>query len=209
MMPMGPCTSATSAITLLLALALAACEGKYQAKVEGVWIPQADSMVAAADGPTFKMEVGVEMAALPDADRVRLAIERDVPWRDVRELLERIESAGNEPVLLVGKARRVGAFVLNDALTGDRAIQILTTAEGKACVGPPGTTEYKCVARGDREHVDRAYVRELVREAVGTYDLHDVEIEIPPELGWGDVVRVIDGARTCCGDTEMRVRLKG
>lgn len=203
-------TSTTSTVALALALLvpLGACKGNYEAKVDGVWIPQADGVESAPEGPTATIPAAGAALALPDADEiVRLAIARDVPWTEVKAAMAKVEAAGAEPVLLVGKGPRLKAFRLGDELESERTIQVFTTTEGKACVGPPGAREFKCVQRSDRTHIDRAFMRELVREAVKTYRIQDVQIEIAPALGWGDVVRALDAVRTCCGDTPVRVRL--
>lgn len=188
---------------------LLACKGNYEAKVEGVWIPQADGVVEAKDGATVAVTGTEPVERLPQAEVVRFAIARDVPWQDVKALVAKAEAAGAEPVLLVGRGPNVRALRISDELEGERHIEVFTTTEGKACVGPPDARKYKCVQRGDRIHVDRAFLRQLVREAVKAYHLQDVSLELPPELGWADVVRSIDGVRTCCGDTEVRVRVEG
>ena len=59
----------------------------------------------------------------------------------------------------------------------------------------------------DPTYIDVAHTRRLVREAKDGYHLTDVNVEVPPEIGWYDVVRTIDAARTCCRGTTMRVKL--
>jgi hypothetical protein len=71
--------------------------------------------------------------------------------------------------------------------------------EVKACVSPPGAEERVCSARPDGKHVDRAFVREIIRQAVKQYGLTAVHVRPQAELEWADVVRAVDGARTCCG----------
>ena len=87
-------------------------------------------------------------------------------------------------------------------------IRLFTTDRGKACVSPPGVAEAKCVQRGDKKHIDRAFVRELIREAIRGYGIADVVVELPPTIEWADAVRAVDGARTCCKNVQPRVSVK-
>ena len=70
------------------------------------------------------------------------------------------------------------------------------------------TREATCVARSDKKHIDRAFVRELTRTAVKEYDLAQVRVVVDPALEWGDAVRAIDGARTCCGQKSISVSVE-
>lgn len=184
------------------------CESKRrQAEVDGVWIAQADALQKVPEGARVSLKEGETAQELPDASNIHLVIPREVLWRDVRAMAERIRKEGKIPHLLVASGREVGAIELEDKLEG-RAIEVFVTTEGKLCVRPPKSREAKCVQRMDKMHVDRAFTRELVREAVAAYKLEDVIVEVPPDLQWADLVRAVDGARTCCGDKEVRVRLK-
>ena len=179
---------------------------KGHAKVDGILLPQARGVVDAPDGPTLKIP-GDDLTTLPEGPIVRLAIARDVPWKTVDALLVRIEAAGKRPVLLVGKRLKVREFVINEELENSESIALTATADGKSCVSPPGVPEAKCVQPLDKDRIDRAHTRKLVREAVKGYKLTDVNVEVPLNLGWADVVRTIDSARTCCKGTEVRVQL--
>jgi hypothetical protein len=202
----GRCSRAGVALALA---AVVGCTGKGQATVGEALIPQADGVIEAEPGDTLEVtDADQVIEAIPDGPVVRLGIDRNVPWHRVAELVEWVTAEGKKPVLLVGRRSKIKAFVLSDELVGD-PITVTTTTDGKACVQPPGSPEAKCVQRGDKIHISRAYTRELVREAMRAYRLTDVEVILPPELGWGDVVRALDGARTCCADTTMRVRIKG
>ncbi len=140
-------------------------------------------------------------------ENVRLAIARDVLWSEVRDLRKQILASGRTPYLIVADGRNVGAFILYEELKGE-PINVYVSVGGKLCVAPPRSREAKCVQRPDKSHVDRAFTRELVREAVKEYGLHDVLVDLPVDLEWGDVVRAVDGARTCCFEENVRVRLK-
>ena len=59
-----------------------------------------------------------------------------------------------------------------------------------------------------QQRVDRAYTRELVREAFRASNLRHVRVEAETGLRWNDVVRAVDGARTCCTGERMIVGLK-
>lgn len=185
----------------------ASCKNQRQAEVDGIWIAQADGLSAAPEGATLPVRPGEPVEALPDAEHIRLAIAREVLWKDVRALSERIRSQGKTPYLLVASDRKVGSIDLDEELD-EYFIEVFVTTEGKLCVRPPGSREAKCVQRPDRKHVDRAFTRELVREAVGAYKLTSVLVEAPPDLEWADLVRAVDGARTCCFEKKIRVRVK-
>ncbi len=178
-----------------------------QAKVEGILVAQADGRLPAEEGQTLVVEKTGEPASLSKDKNVRLAIARDVPWSKVRDLRRTILSADKTPYLLVASGHRVGALELYEELQGD-AIDVIVSVGGKLCVSPPNTPEAKCVQRADKVHVDRSFTRELVREAVKAYGLNDVIVDVPADLEWGDLVRAVDGSRTCCFDDKVRVRLK-
>jgi hypothetical protein len=201
------------AACLIALLALGACKVTRQAHVEGIWVAQAAGLIDAPKGDTLPITRGLKVETLPDTPNVRLAVARDVPWSEVRGLRQRILDAGKTPYWIVADDRNVGALELYEELEGE-PINVFVSVGGKLCVAPPGSPEAKCVQRGDKLHVDRAFTRELVREAVGAYGLHDVLVDIPPDIEWGDVARAVDGARTCCliddrkDNDEIRVRLK-
>jgi hypothetical protein len=200
-------------LCLTAGLALASCKVTRQAHVEGIWVAQAAGLIDAPKGDALPITRGLVVKELPATANVKLAVARDVPWSEVRELRKRILDAGKMPYLIVADDRKVGAIELYEELEGE-AIKVFVSFGGKLCVAPPGSPEAKCVQRGDKLHVDRAFTRELVREAVGAYGLHDVLVDIPSDIEWGDVARAVDGARTCCLVDErtdndiIRVRLK-
>lgn len=200
-------------LALALTVALGACNslrGKGDLEIDGVLIPQAAGFIEAPEGPTVTMAADQkpEDIALPDGERVRLAMARDVTYRDAKAMIERVRAAGKEPVLLVGKRYKLKAFVLNDTLANPRtAIRMVVTADGKACIAPPDNPESICVEQSLSNHVSTASVREFIREAVRGYSLNDVRVFARPTVEWADVVRAIDGARTCCKDTVVRARL--
>ena len=189
------------------------CQGKRQAHVADIWVAQAEGLSDAPEGDTLAITPGLAAPALPESTIVRLAVARGVRWSEVRDLRKRILSAGKTPYLMVADERKVGAIELYDSLQGE-AMNLFVSAAGKVCVAPQGSPEAKCVQSGDKTHVDRAGTRALIREAVGAYGLHDVLVDVLPDIEWADVVRSVDGARTCCllddrkdNDT-IRVRLK-
>ena len=198
---------------LVAGIALTSCKIERQARVEDIWVAQAAGLITPPKGKTLPIIRGTTIETLPDTPHVRLAIARDVEWSQVRALRKQILDAGKTPYFIVADDRKVGALALYEELQGD-AIDVFVSVGGKLCVAPPNSPEAKCVQRGDKLHVDRAFTRELVREAVGAYGLHDVLVKIPPDLGWGDVARAVDGARTCCllddrkDNDVIRVRLK-
>lgn len=198
------------ALCLLMASA-GACKTNRQAEVAGVWIPQAEGTIKAPKGPNVAINTDTTLDPLPADASIRLAVAREVRWSVVRDLRERILAAGKTPYLLVANDRKVGAIELYDTLEGE-AINVYVSFGGKLCVSPPRTREAKCVKPAAGIHVDRAFTRELVREAVNAYGLRDILVDVPADLEWADVVRAVDGARTCFfydkKEAKVRVRLK-
>lgn len=192
-------------------LALAACKQRnpYEAKIDEVLLADADKVIAATSGALVKLTQDDLEPAIPDVPAgatIRIAADRKVQFHRVQALIAAVEAKGAVPLLLVGTRDKVHAFQLEDELRGP-AIQLTPTIEGKFCVGPPDNLEARCVVNRDRMHVNRAFVREEIRAAFEEWGLTDVDVLVPPELEWADVVRTIDGARTCCGGQEIRVAL--
>lgn len=198
--------------TAALLLGLAGCKNKGHAEVDGILIPQADGVTEAAAGATMAVNAAtIDRAPIPaGAGPVRLAIAREVPWDRVMALIARVSAAGRTPVLLAGDDHKVKGFQLEDEAARGvaRAITVMAYIDGKACVRPPGGIEAKCVQSPDGRYIDRAFLRELVREQVRTFETRTVEVELAGGLPWADVVRTIDGARTCCYETKVAVRVK-
>ncbi len=199
-----------SRAVVVLLLVLGACntgDNPYEATIDGVLLADADRVLPAPATtlPLAKLTVDGPDPA-PTATPGRLAIDRKVPWARVQAVLDRHAQAGAAPAILAGRRDTVHAWTLSDAITGP-AIQVTATPDGKFCVGPPTSEFAKCVQSSDKKHVNRAFVREIVRDAVAAYDLTEVEVHVVPELEWADVVRTIDGARTCCGAKVINVNL--
>jgi hypothetical protein len=192
-------------------LVLAACgPNPYQAKVEDILLADADEVLAVPkdSGPLVKLSLEYLDPEIPDVPVFRLAIARDVSWERVQKTLEAAKAKGAKPIILVGRRSDVRALVLTDEI-GEHSIHLTSTPDGKFCVGPPTTFEAKCVQGADKKHVQRAFVRETIRDAVKAYGITEVDVMVTPDLEWADVVKTIDGARTCCGDTDVRVKLLG
>ncbi len=198
-------------LALLIALT-AACANKGEAEVDGVLIPQADGLVDPPEGTTMAVsKETIDSVPVPSGARiVRLAVARDVPWDRVSALIARVKAAGRTPFLLAGHAHKVKGFRLEDeqASEADRVIKVISFIDGKACVQPPGAIEAVCVQSPDGRYIDRAFLREQVRRQVTTFDVKTVEVDLASGLPWADVVRTIDGARTCCYETKVAVRIK-
>jgi hypothetical protein len=190
-----------------VALVLASCgKNPYEAWVDGVLLAEADGVMTPDRGPVVKLTNQELEPEVPDAPVARLAISWDVSWARVQTTIVRFTDKGVRPVLLVGRRSDVRAFELRDALEGP-PIRVITTPDGKFCVSPPDNNEAKCVQSSNREHIGKAFVRETVREAVDAYGLRDVTVWAEPDVDWVDVVRTIDGARTCCDGKLIRVSL--
>jgi len=195
---------------LVAAIVLVAACGPnpYQAKVEDILLADADEIVTVEDGPLVKLSLEYLEPEIPDAPVFQLAIARDVSWERVQKTLAAARDKGARPVILVGRRSDIGALVLSEEIAGP-SIHLTSTPDGKFCVGPPTTNEAKCVQGADKKHVQRAFVRETIRDAVKAYGITEVDVMVTPDLEWADVVKTIDGARTCCADVDVKVKLLG
>jgi hypothetical protein len=186
---------------------LAACGGVKEAKVGEARLAYADGTYdAPAEGPTVVILPGQPFEMPDTTGPVRVAIDWDVTFAEVWPLLQKAQAADTNIVLLVADDRqRTKAMKVAPPQHGTH-IRMIVTSDGKACVNLPEVEEAKCVMTA-QHRVDRAWVRDLIREAFRASNLHRVNIEVEPALRWHDVVRAVDGARTCCKDERMEVGL--
>ncbi len=192
-------------LAFLLLAVLAACTGKPEAKVDGAVLARADGVTEAPDAPTVAVKGG-EQWKLPDGDIVRVAVDRDVLFGEVVDVLQWANANPDKKriaLLVKDRRERIKAMEM-PALPAEPRIRVVVTEDGKACVSLPGVDEAKCV-KSKQDRVDRSYVRELVREAYKASNITRVGVEIVRDLRWGDAVRAVDGARTCCQGTTMTV----
>lgn len=187
---------------LLVTLVLAGCPSA-EVKVGKARLAQVDSARPAPAGPTVEVPGGTVPASVTGP--VLIAADREATYAQVLEAMAAVRKAGGEPVLLVTHKRKAAALPPSVAHE-EPSIRLAIDTDMRACVGLPGWNERKCVERADGKHIDRAFVRELVREGVKASALTRVHVELPGAISWAEVVRAIDGARTCCGsDTEILV----
>jgi hypothetical protein len=179
-------------------LVLAGC-GPGEPHVGGAYLIDAADTIKAPEGPTIV--VGKDKLPSKLSGPVRLAADRNLPYADVIAAAKAVKAAGGQPVLLVARREFVEALPEAAQPSGAPAIRIAAREGGKACVSPPDNDEATCVSRKDAPRIDRAFVRQLTNRAVSEYGLKDVHVKIDPGLTWGDGVRAIDGARTCCETT--------
>jgi len=195
---------------LLFCTALAACTThKHMAQIDGVTLPECDESVAAPDGPTFAFwaEAHEEQYPLPKGAVVRIAADRGVSWRRVEVVAKRLEQQGSKPVLLcgVGSTDQIGAFEpFAELHPGDHLT--LDASRGQFFVGHPGGKGTQ-VKSFDEQHIAKSFIREAMSPIVAQYKIHDVEVRVDPHMNWADVVRAVDGARTCCDGVAMRASL--
>lgn len=209
------------AAAVAILVGVVSCKAPGHAKEGDTLLAQASLVIDDLDGPTIYMPAAKANETLPDAKVVRLAIARGVHWAKVDAMLARLEKAGKTVSILVGKRRKVHGFQLSDKLEG-KTVKLTAQTRGKFCLWPPKpdkpdtsvalgkpkVIEGKCVQRGDKKHISRAYVRELVREAHKKWGIQDVIVELHPHIGWADAVRAIDGARTCCNKPKVAIRVQ-
>lgn len=182
---------------LPLAALLAACSGPKPITV-------GDARPAMADG-VYEPPPGVDVPVLPghtpelpDAEVIRLAFDFKVKYADAAVLIARARERGVEPVLLVKTYRnQLRAISLPPAESRDGAILVTATADGKACISLPDAAEAKCV-KTPAGGIDRAWTRDVVREAYKASGLTRAVVELEGALTWGDAIRAVDAARTCC-----------
>jgi hypothetical protein len=188
-----------------------ACQSGRLVELEGAVLADAKGNVEPPEGgETVALLPDEPEVTIPDAELVVLAIDRRVPWGRVKAVVESVEAKGAQVAILVSRAGRIRAFVLEDEHKDRARVELLGFPSGtgwKSCVRPRGGDEAKCVAQRAGRFIDGAYTREIVREAVRAYNSRDVLVGVPVSLPWGDAVRLIDGARTCCADEEVRIEL--
>jgi hypothetical protein len=197
------------AFVLAIAGSSTGCRSRLVAIVDGVLLPECDSLIEPPSAPTIavRAEPAVPDDQLPfPPGQVRLAIDREVPWARVEALLATLQERKIEPILLVGQTYRVRRFVLNDVLSGAPTFTITGDTKGKFCVQTAQLPQAYCV-QGSGIHIHRAFVRETVREVVKKWEMKEVDVYVDPAMHWADVVRIVDGARTCCGTTEVLVKV--
>ncbi len=194
--------------------AASGCKNQLVTTVDGVLLADCTSKLE----PPARAGVAVSkiLVATPEADAaigqgstatVQLAIERGVPWPRAKAVIDRLKASGKTPVLLCGNISDERVFTIDDVPSGGLMIQMVVEPKGKFCVQTPELPQAYCV-QGSLGHIPRADVRQTMRETVKKWERTDVAVTIDPGTEWADVLRAIDGARTCCGATEVRVALK-
>ncbi|RMH40671.1 MAG: hypothetical protein D6689_13040 [Deltaproteobacteria bacterium] len=194
-----------AAASLLLA---AACAPTPEARVGDARLAYADGVEAPPAGGTDVIVVPNRPAALPDgAAPLRIAVDRDAVFADVWPLIRAVRDRGVPAVFYVHDRRRRVRVMAIDPPPGGRAIRVTATAaDGKVCVNLPDVPEAKCAMTAQRR-VDRPSVRQFVREAFRASGIRKVRVDAEGGLRWSDVVRAVDGARTCCQGEQMEVGL--
>lgn len=190
-----------------IALCAGACSPPGQPRLEGMWLAEADGLLPRESGPIVMLRADAALPAASEqaAGPVQVVADRDLGAGVVAEWVSVAAAHGALPQLLAWRRDGLGRLPPADPKVDESLLLRVTPGEVRACLSPPGVEEAACVSRLDRKHVDRAYVRQLVRTARKKYGIHSVHVWLPPELGWGDAVRAIDGARTCCGPDAPRV----
>lgn len=180
------------AVLLIVGLALPACDNRNEARVGAAILPQAMQTTALPAGVTTVAVLPGVVPTLPTT-AVALAFDVNVPWSQVQPML------AAKPTLVVGDRDQLRSFLLEDVLDdGADAVTIIATARGKFCLSPPGTDLAYCMESSDRRHISAAFVREVMRKAVDEYGITQARVDPETEVLWADLVRTIDGARTCC-----------
>ncbi|MBK9071499.1 MAG: hypothetical protein IPL79_10920 [Myxococcales bacterium] len=216
---------ALSMIAALLA-SLACGKNPYIAEVGGAILPEADR---ASDVPgglsvivvkTTTDEKKLQLTAGP----ARVAIDRGVSWVRVLPFLQRLKAAGVKPVFLTGYRDEARAFVPTDVISDKPPITIDVNRAGDFCISPPtgfydipvaigepakGENIESICIETDMISISRANVREAMREAIKQYGVTEVMIRMDEQAAWLDMVKAVDGVRTCCGKTAMKAAVAG
>ena len=204
-----------SLLALILVSAVACAPEKV--KVGKVNLADADGVEPAPEGPTIEVPGGEIPTSL--SGPVRVAIDAGATYATALHALKAVKQAGGTPVILVIHRNDVKAFPVFGGSRPPRAIRVKARTDGsgckpgspvcvQACISPPDNDDAQCVHRPDGMHVDRAFVRQLVYRAFKQWELSEIHVTVDQRLSWADVVRAIDGARTCCGDGAVTVTVE-
>ncbi|MEZ4402927.1 MAG: hypothetical protein R3B06_23095 [Kofleriaceae bacterium] len=178
---------------VVVVLALGGCDNRNQAKVGPAIMPQAMGTSPAPAGVPRVVVMPGQAPTLPPGPAA-LAIDVDVPWAEIATLAR----GPDAPALLVGDHDVLRRFTLEDELDDGPSLRVTATGKGKFCLSPPRTQAAYCVEGSDRRHISAAFVREAMAKALAEYGLTQVRVVPGDGLLWADLVRTIDGLRTCC-----------
>ncbi|HVK78214.1 MAG TPA: hypothetical protein VM734_33145 [Kofleriaceae bacterium] len=203
----------TAAVLAALGLAATACNANLEARVDGALLPQATGTVAPGPGVTVVITPTEVPTVLPLSGTgnppivhpVKLAVDHKVPWRVVEQVLDRADDARQATVFLVGRRHRVAGFVLSDRLDLGPVLTVRAYVGGKFCVSPPGTDEAYCLESADKQHISALFARGVMDKAVRQYGITQARVVADPDLAWADLVRTVDGTRTCCQGMKVLV----
>ena len=197
--------------SFVLAACAVACLPPTEARVGNARLVDADGVVPEVAG-ALRLEIpGGDESAIPDGAPVGLAVDREVKFGTVRALASRLRARGIEPSYLVGRRNRVVVLRPFAAFSEPSAATVMVSAhaDGRACVHSPLADEGRCTDGKILKHISGAHVRELVREAKKVWGVEHAHVRIDDDVEWGDAVRTIDGARTCCFDGDLPVSVRG
>jgi hypothetical protein len=150
---------------------------------------------------------GAPPSAEGAAGDVRIAADHDATWGEVTAAADAVTRRGGRAHLAVLRRRELVALTAPEPPAAGKVLRLVATG-GKACLSFPDVLEALCVSRFDGKHVDRAHTREAIRKLVAEHGFTQVQVAIDPALSWGDAVRAIDAARTCCAGNPMSVSVE-
>src|SRR5262245_18841680 len=149
---------------LLIALAAGCGQNPLMAQVGNAVLPDCDKTVPAADGPTITIwaESHEELYTLPTGPVVRIAADRMVSWRRVKQLAQRLETQGSKPVFLcgVGITTEIAAFEPTEPLRPGKHLTVEASKDGEFFVGHPDSDKGTRVRAFDQRHIAKTFVRE-------------------------------------------------
>ena len=129
-------------------------------------------------------------------------------WRRVKAVADRLQAQGSRAVYLcgMGVTDKVAAFVPTEQLQPGEHLVFDAGHEGDFFIarGNDKGTEVKAF---DHEHIAKSFIRETMGPLVAESHIHDVEVRADPHMDWADLVRAVDGSRTCCDGVSMRASL--
>lgn len=155
--------------------------------VESVVFDPGHVSVVQASGEIDRVQGGASPAVF--------AVDRRAPWRVVKELYVTEKNRGGV-IFLVNFNGQVRGLSLEEEIV-QPALWLSAESNGAMCLSPPGTDDKGCLGAMDRR-VSRAGAVDIAKRSVEKYGVTSFEVTVHDGVNFGDVVRLLDSARSCC-----------
>lgn len=184
-----------------------ACGKKSWPVVDGARLALADGVRDKEMLPVVSLLPDITLHIPKTMETFYLAIDKDVLYKDVRAIQKKYNEKQIR-FLVTDWHRTIREFSMSSKVSKSTdIISVYAQKDFKVCVSLPRVRESKCV-KSYTPTIDRAFVRELFREAVNVSGLTVAKLSVSDDLSWINVVRLVDGIRTCCGQKEIRVDIE-